>query len=164
VAESADRFLEGPSFDADGNLYLVDIPFGRVFRVSATGAWTLVAEYEGWPNGLKIHRDGRILLADYMHGPTELDPRAGTARPVLTSRNSESFKGCNDLYIAGTATSTSRIRARPNCTIRPDACIAWLATVASTVCRRSPCFRDRAAAGSASPPLSPAGAARSRSA
>jgi gluconolactonase len=98
---AADCFLEGPSFDADGNLYLVDIPFGRVFRVSATGAWTLVAEYGGWPNGLKIHRDGRILIADYMHGLMELDPRAGTVRPVLTSRNSESFKGCNDLYIAG---------------------------------------------------------------
>ena len=25
-----DGFLEGPSFDLDGNLYLVDIPFGRV--------------------------------------------------------------------------------------------------------------------------------------
>jgi gluconolactonase len=98
--QPADCFLEGPSFDADGNLYLVDIPFGRVFRVSAAGAWTLVAEYEGWPNGLKIHRDGRILIADYMHGLMELDPRAGTVRPVLTSRSSESFKGCNDLYIA----------------------------------------------------------------
>ena len=27
-------FLEGPSFDRDGNLYVVDIPFGRVFRIS----------------------------------------------------------------------------------------------------------------------------------
>lgn len=97
----ADCFLEGPSFDADGNLYLVDIPFGRIFRVSQAGAWTLVAEYEGWPNGLKVHRDGRILIADYMHGLMELDAEAGTVRPVLTSRNSESFKGCNDLYIAG---------------------------------------------------------------
>jgi gluconolactonase len=97
----ADCFLEGPSFDADGNLYLVDIPFGRIFRVSQAGAWTLVAEYEGWPNGLKVHRDGRILIADYTHGLMELDAGAGTVRPVLTSRNSESFKGCNDLYIAG---------------------------------------------------------------
>src|ERR1700730_941074 len=97
----ADCFLEGPSFDADGNLYLVDIPFGRIFRVSRAGAWTLVAEYEGWPNGLKVHRDGRILIADYMHGLMELNAGAGTVRPVLTSRNSESFKGCNDLYIAG---------------------------------------------------------------
>ena len=27
-----DCFIEGPSFDADGNLYVVDIPFGRIFQ------------------------------------------------------------------------------------------------------------------------------------
>ncbi|MEM7751584.1 MAG: SMP-30/gluconolactonase/LRE family protein, partial [Pseudomonadota bacterium] len=28
--EPTDCFLEGPSFDRDGNLYVTDIPFGRV--------------------------------------------------------------------------------------------------------------------------------------
>ncbi len=100
AGEPAECFLEGPAFDAGGNLYLVDIPFGRIFRVSPAGEWTLVVEYEGWPNGLKIHRDGRILIADYMHGLMQLDPRDGKIRPLLRSRNSESFKGCNDLCIA----------------------------------------------------------------
>src|ERR1700716_4030394 len=68
-----DCFIEGPSFDADGNLYIVDIPFGRVFRIAPDGQWTLMVEYEGWPNGLKIHPDGRIFVADYMHGIMELD-------------------------------------------------------------------------------------------
>src|SRR5687768_13489945 len=59
--EAVGCFLEGPSFDRDGNLYVTDIPFGRVFRISPDGAdWTQVAEYDGWPNGLKIHKDGRI--------------------------------------------------------------------------------------------------------
>src|SRR6202035_2448568 len=31
----------------------------------------------------------------------ELDVKAGKMLPVLTARNSESFKGCNDLHIAG---------------------------------------------------------------
>jgi gluconolactonase len=93
-------FIEGPSFDANGNLYVVDIPFGRIFRISPGGEWSLVVEYDGWPNGLKIHSDGRILVADYMHGLMELDVGAGRMRPILTSRNSESFKGCNDLHIA----------------------------------------------------------------
>ena len=95
-----DCFIEGPSFDADGNLYIVDIPFGRIFRISPEKKWSLVAEYDGWPNGLKIGRDGRILVADYMHGIMELDVRAGRMRKVLTSRNSESFRGCNDLHLA----------------------------------------------------------------
>jgi len=95
-----DCFIEGPSFDADGNLYIVDIPFGRIFRISPDRKWTLVVEYEGWPNGLKIDAKGRILVADYMHGIMELDARAGRMLPVLTARNSESFRGCNDLHIA----------------------------------------------------------------
>jgi gluconolactonase len=95
-----DCFIEGPSFDADGNLYIVDIPFGRIFRISPDTKWTLVVEYDGWPNGLKIDAKGRILVADYMRGLMELDARAGKMLPILTARNSESFKGCNDLHIA----------------------------------------------------------------
>src|SRR3954452_9073003 len=98
---ATDCFIEGPSFDASGNLYIVDIPFGRIFTIAPDKKWSLVVEYDGWPNGLKISRDGRILVADYRHGIMELDARAGGMRPVLTSRNSESFKGCNDLHLAG---------------------------------------------------------------
>jgi gluconolactonase len=97
---ATDSFIEGPSFDADGNLYIVDIPFGRIFRITPDAKWSLVVEYEGWPNGLKIGRDGRILVADYMHGIMELDAKTGRMQSILTSRNSESFRGCNDLHIA----------------------------------------------------------------
>jgi gluconolactonase len=99
--QPTDCFIEGPSFDADGNLYIVDIPFGCIFRIAPDGAWSLVVEYDGWPNGLKIHPDGRVLVADYKHGIMMLDVSAGRMRPLLTARNSESFKGCNDLHIAG---------------------------------------------------------------
>jgi gluconolactonase len=99
--QPTDCFIEGPSFDADGHLYIVDIPFGRIFRIAPDGEWSLVVEYEGWPNGLKIAADGRILVADYRHGLMQLDAKAGRMQPLLTARNSESFKGCNDLHIAG---------------------------------------------------------------
>jgi Gluconolactonase len=100
-AGGCDRLLyRGPSFDASGNLYIVDIPFGRIFKITPDGKWTLTIEYDGWPNGLKIGRDGRILVADYRHGIMELDAQAGLMQKVLTSRNSESFRGCNDLHIA----------------------------------------------------------------
>ncbi|WP_240538111.1 SMP-30/gluconolactonase/LRE family protein, partial [Bradyrhizobium yuanmingense] len=95
-----ESFIEGPSFDKDGNLYIVDIPFGRIFRIAPHGEWSLVIEYEGWPNGLKIASDGRILVADYRHGIMELDAEAGRVKPVVTGRNSESFRGCNDLHLA----------------------------------------------------------------
>ncbi len=95
-----DCFIEGPSFDVDGHLYIVDIPFGRIFKIAPDGQWSLAVEYEGWPNGLKISPGGRILVADYRHGIMELDAKVGRMRPVLSSRNSESFRGCNDLHIA----------------------------------------------------------------
>ncbi len=98
--QPTDSFIEGPSFDAAGNLYIVDIPFGRIFRIAPDGTWSLVIEYDGWPNGLKIRADGRIFVADYRHGIMELDLKTARMLPVLTARNSESFKGCNDLHLA----------------------------------------------------------------
>src|SRR6201986_3572832 len=78
-----DYFIEGPSFDRDGNLYIVDIPFGRIFRIAPDKTWSLIVEYEGWPNGLKIAADGRILVADYRHGIMECDAKAGRMRKGL---------------------------------------------------------------------------------
>ncbi|WP_322051830.1 SMP-30/gluconolactonase/LRE family protein [Paraburkholderia bannensis] len=100
AGQSVDSFLEGPAFDAQGRLYVVDIPFGRIFRIDREGEWTLVAQYDGEPNGLKFHQDGRILIADYRNGIMQLDAQSGRVEPLLTSRNGESFKGCNDLAIA----------------------------------------------------------------
>src|SRR5688572_30811278 len=76
-----DSFLEGPAFDRKGDLWCVDIPFGRVFKVSATGEWDLVAQYDGWPNGLKIHRDGRIFITDYRRGIMLVDAKSGKVEP-----------------------------------------------------------------------------------
>ena len=92
-----DSFLEGPSFDRAGNLYVVDIPYGRIFRISPQGEFEVAAEYDGEPNGLKIHNDGRIFIADYKNGIMELDPESGTVTPHITRRRLEPFKGCNDL-------------------------------------------------------------------
>lgn len=93
-------FLEGPAFDRAGNLYVTDIPFGRIFRVDARGGFTLVAEYDGEPNGLAIAGDGRILVADYRQGLLELDPARGTVEVVVDGYRAERFKGINDLAFA----------------------------------------------------------------
>ena len=93
-------FLEGPSFDRAGHLYVVDIPYGRIFRISSDGAFTLVAEYDGEPNGLKIHRDGRIYIADHKRGIMALDPADGVVAPVIDRPRLQRFKGTNDLFFA----------------------------------------------------------------
>lgn len=96
--QAVDSFLEGPSFDRAGNLHFVDIPFGRVFRAAPDGTVTQIAEYDGQPNGLKIHADGRIFLADYRNGIMLLDPESGAVTPALADADTEGFKGCNDLH------------------------------------------------------------------
>ena len=99
--QPTDSFLEGPSFDKEGYLYVVDIPYGRIFRISPDGQhWTLEAEYDGEPNGLKIHKDGRIFIADYRRGIMVMEPGSGKVEPVLERTPIEPFKGVNDLVFA----------------------------------------------------------------
>jgi len=93
-------FLEGPSFDRDGTLYVVDLPFGRIFRISAAGKWHLHCDYDGWPNGLKIHRDGGIFIADYRRGILQLAPGESVPEELVTGLHSEGFRGCNDLFFS----------------------------------------------------------------
>lgn len=92
-----DSFLEGPVFDAAGNLYVTDIPFGRIFRIDSSGEWNLVAEYDGEPNGMKFLNQRELLVADYKNGLMVCEVGSGAMRPYLTRRNSERFKGINDL-------------------------------------------------------------------
>ena len=92
-----DSFLEGPSFDRTGNLYVTDIPNGRIFRISPALEWTLVAEYDGWPNGMAFHRDGSLWITDYRRGLLRHSGESGKPDTILGHRNSESFKGLNDL-------------------------------------------------------------------
>jgi len=137
--QPADSFLEGPCFDDQGHLYVTDIPFGRVFRIDQAfiqarfkgeasveegdDAWQLLAQYDGWPNGMAMHRDGSLWITDYRQGLLKLsgeqlkrhvmgtdpsltgadpslngtDPSLVKPEPILLHRLSESFRGLNDL-------------------------------------------------------------------
>jgi len=93
-------FLEGPAFDREGNLYCVDVAYGRIFRVDPAGNWSLAAQYDGNPNGLKIHKDGRIFIADAARGIVVLDPATGTLSSHLEGYQGLPFQACNDLFFS----------------------------------------------------------------
>jgi gluconolactonase len=95
-----DCFIEGPSFDREGNLYITNIPYGQIFKISPRGEFTLVATYDGEPNGLKIHRDGRIFIADHKQGLMLLDPDTRKVEVFSDRPHRERFKGLNDLHFA----------------------------------------------------------------
>src|SRR5690606_38386435 len=87
--------LEGPAFNRAGRLWCVDIPYGRIFKVSPDGEFSVALEYDGEPNGLAIHQDGRIFIADYAHGIMVFDPRTGQIAPFVTRVRLERLKAVN---------------------------------------------------------------------
>ncbi|MCC7426276.1 MAG: SMP-30/gluconolactonase/LRE family protein [Alphaproteobacteria bacterium] len=91
-------FLEGPAVDRAGNLYCVDLAHGRIFRITPDRQWQVFAAYDGQPNGLKLHKDGRVFVADHQHGILAFDPATGARRPIA-ERGSDGarFLGLNDL-------------------------------------------------------------------
>jgi len=95
------NFLEGPSFDREGNLLCVDVQAGRVYRISPQGEWEVLAEYDGIPNGLKVHRDGSAYIADRKRGIMVVDPARATLDCLLPGpKAGEYFLGLNDLIFA----------------------------------------------------------------
>jgi gluconolactonase len=94
-------FLEGPSFDRAGNLLCVDVQAGRVYRIAPQGSWDVIIEYDGIPNGLKLHPDGRAFIADRKNGLMVLDTAKGSIETLLPGPSAgRHFKGLNDLHFA----------------------------------------------------------------
>ncbi|TKY84708.1 hypothetical protein EX895_005788 [Sporisorium graminicola] len=93
-------FLEGPTTDAQGNLYIVDVPFGRILKIdSITKRIDVEAQWDGEPNGLAITHDGYMLVTDYKRGLLLFDPKTKQVLPYLPRRNLECWKGINDLVV-----------------------------------------------------------------
>jgi gluconolactonase len=97
-ATPAGCFLEGPAFDRAGNLHVVDLAWGRIFKVSPKGEFEVAIEYDGEPNGLAVHKDGRIFIADHKRGILYL--KDGKVVPVVSRYHQQGFKGVNDLTFA----------------------------------------------------------------
>ncbi|KAH8656882.1 hypothetical protein BGZ61DRAFT_486380 [Ilyonectria robusta] len=92
-------FLEGPVADAAGNLYVVDIPYGRILKIDVERKVTVCCKWDGEPNGLVGTQEGDLLVADYKQGILAFNPLTGEIKPKLTRKNLERFKGPNDLIL-----------------------------------------------------------------
>ena len=56
-------FLEGPSFDREGNLYVSSVFDGRVFKIAPDKKVTTIFNKKGiLPDGMAIHKDGRLFV------------------------------------------------------------------------------------------------------
>ncbi|NYT25617.1 SMP-30/gluconolactonase/LRE family protein [Alcaligenaceae bacterium] len=93
-------FIEGPAFDRHGNLWICDIPWGRIYRISPESKVELIVQYDGEPNGLAFHPDGRLIIADYKHGLMALDTDSRKISVYYERPRGERFKGVNDLIFS----------------------------------------------------------------
>ncbi|THY54197.1 hypothetical protein D6C97_05817 [Aureobasidium pullulans] len=93
-------FLEGPTWDESGSLYVTDIPYGRILKIDQhRGETTVCVQYDGEPNGMARREDGKFVVADHKKGLLLFDPSSKEISPLLTRNNLESFKGVNDVII-----------------------------------------------------------------
>ncbi|BBF71979.1 SMP-30/gluconolactonase/LRE family protein [Sphingomonas bisphenolicum] len=88
-------FLEGPSHDAQGQLWVVDVTGGRILQI-ADGQCKERAKTGGHPNGSLVTKDGNLLIADRT-GLVSFDPRSGTLSSLDLSFGGEKLSGLNDL-------------------------------------------------------------------
>ncbi len=64
--------LEGPTVDADGNVYFTDILMQRIMRFSRDGQFSVFRENSNVANGLVIDPQGRLVAAEGSESPTAI--------------------------------------------------------------------------------------------
>src|SRR5262245_45339918 len=62
--------LEGPTVDAEGNVYFTDILMQRIMRFSNDGRCSVFRENSNIANGLVIDPQGRLIAAEGSRSPT----------------------------------------------------------------------------------------------
>jgi gluconolactonase len=92
------RFLEGPVFDREGNLWVVEVGGGYLSRVEGDKV-VRVVQYapDSAPQGAALHQDGRIFVTDRNLGVWSYDPKSRQTAQVVRYFHGQSFKGPNDL-------------------------------------------------------------------
>lgn len=92
------EFTEGPTADADGNLYFTDIPANRIFKMDTAGKIAVFVEPSGHCNGLMLN--GNRLLACEMDGQLKsIDLKTKKETSLVSQYNGVRFNAPNDLVI-----------------------------------------------------------------
>jgi gluconolactonase len=97
-------FFEGPCVDDAGGVYLSDLAHGRILYLNRNAEFTTVVDYGGHPNGLALHADGRLFVADYSLGLLTVDIATGVRQQVVDGYRFEPFRGLSDLVFSGDGT------------------------------------------------------------
>jgi len=117
------EFPEGPAFDRDGSLIVVNhqSPVGRVSRIAADGSVTTFVETGGKPNGSSFHRDGDLYIADAGTQSILRVAPDGAIHTAADRWNDEPLNAPNDLVFdrSGNLYFTDPVRLP-----RPELCLS----------------------------------------
>ena len=95
--DRGDAFLEGPAFDSQGNLFVSSIFDSRILKITSGKKVSTILKQEGLlPNGIAVHKDGRLLVACMSGKLVALNPD-GTNLTVIEPKYEGCPKVCNDL-------------------------------------------------------------------
>lgn len=90
-------FLEGPTNDQVGSLWLADVGKGRILQVERGECHERV-KTNGHPNGAQFTHDGKLIIADWS-GLLSYDPKSGRLAPLATLFQGKAVTGLNDLTL-----------------------------------------------------------------
>jgi lactonase len=95
--DKGDAFLEGPAFDRQGNLFITSIFDSRILKITPDKKVSLILKQDGLlPDGMAIHKDGRLFLACLSGKVAALNPD-GTNLTVVEAKYEGCPKAGNDL-------------------------------------------------------------------
>ena len=90
------RFPEGPAFDRNGNLFVVNVETGDISKISPEGDVKIFINTGGSPNGAKFHTSGDLYVADRKKGVIAICPDR-KIRVIVDNYQDKKFNGPNDL-------------------------------------------------------------------
>jgi gluconolactonase len=108
--------LEGPTVDAEGNVYFTDILMQRIMRFSKDGVFSVFREKSNIANGLLIDPQGRLVAAEGAASPTaersgmktggiprvtRTDLKSGKTEILADKYDGKPLSGPNDVTIDG---------------------------------------------------------------
>jgi len=95
--EPGDAFLEGPAFDRQGNLFVSSIFDSRILKITPDKQVTTIFRQDGLlPDGIAVHKDGRLFLACLTGKIAALNPD-GTNFTVMDVKYKGAPRSANDL-------------------------------------------------------------------
>ena len=95
------KFPEGPAFDRDGNLFVVNVDTGDISKITPEGQVKTFVNTGGVPNGAKFHANGDLYVADRNRGIIAVSPK-GNLQIVIDNYQGKKFNGPNDLVFDST--------------------------------------------------------------